>query len=546
MNKQKTFSLILLIIISLFLFIPNIDYLGLLSTNGFDGLLATGDLGRDFYAFERTLHGELPYKDYWWVYGPAMPFYYAAFFKLFGVNIISALLGKTLLLLACGIVFYLILAEIIPASYAILGAIWFYLFGGDFFFTFNHIGGIFGLLVTALCIALYFTRGERKYHISAIAAIFLLFLIKLNFGFTSLITWTVSCGLSDYLFRKEDFKKNLIFYLISGGIIITLAGFAYFLLLQNLTMHEIRQCLPYLKADSPYHVSPLKALSILIKPLFADVFSKIVNIIISCGLLLLAARAFLNMKKESGGKLLQNKKFLFILSMAFFALINLHEFLKSGVYYRTYWSKPFCLLLMFLFIYFGSAKLPKIFKLAIYFYLVCFLALSTFFRFKEISLIKTPEHYLPVDRAKVFIKNSPDWVKAVSQTALFINYNIKDKEQFFTAPYDPLYYFLSGKKAPDRQLIFFDHINIRKEQEEKIIGALKQNNIKWVILSNRIVSYEPGMGVFGKTNSVVLGKYIEDNFGQVASFGDWIANGGWGWDHSTIALKRSDTLNEQK
>ena len=35
----------------------------------FQGPLSQGDHGRDLYAAQAILRGELPYKDFWWVYG---------------------------------------------------------------------------------------------------------------------------------------------------------------------------------------------------------------------------------------------------------------------------------------------------------------------------------------------------------------------------------------------------------------------------------------------------------------------------------------------
>ena len=42
-------------------------------------------------------HGKLPYKDFWWVYGPLMPYYYGLFYKIFGMHITSVLLGRAVL-----------------------------------------------------------------------------------------------------------------------------------------------------------------------------------------------------------------------------------------------------------------------------------------------------------------------------------------------------------------------------------------------------------------------------------------------------------------
>ena len=47
-------------------------------------LMAQGDHGRDLYVFDRTVQGDQVYADYWWVYGPAMPHYYAFFVDKLG------------------------------------------------------------------------------------------------------------------------------------------------------------------------------------------------------------------------------------------------------------------------------------------------------------------------------------------------------------------------------------------------------------------------------------------------------------------------------
>ncbi len=65
--------------------------------HNFQEYLAQGDHGRDLYAGQAVLRGETPYKDFWWVYGPFMPYYYAVFLKLFGPAISSILLGYGIL-----------------------------------------------------------------------------------------------------------------------------------------------------------------------------------------------------------------------------------------------------------------------------------------------------------------------------------------------------------------------------------------------------------------------------------------------------------------
>ncbi|MEI8345735.1 MAG: hypothetical protein WCG06_06660, partial [Candidatus Omnitrophota bacterium] len=103
--------------------------------------LATGDHGRDLLAYQSTASGKIPYRDYYWNFGPLMPYYYGLFFKLFGVKITSILLGKILMDLLAGIALYLGLAAFIGLPFAFLAAVWFWVYNPGFHYTFNHAGG---------------------------------------------------------------------------------------------------------------------------------------------------------------------------------------------------------------------------------------------------------------------------------------------------------------------------------------------------------------------------------------------------------------------
>ncbi len=69
----------------------------------YQDFLSQGDHGRDLYAAQAVYRGELPYKDFWWVYGPLMPYYFGLFFKIFGTHISSMLLGKLMIRVLGGI-----------------------------------------------------------------------------------------------------------------------------------------------------------------------------------------------------------------------------------------------------------------------------------------------------------------------------------------------------------------------------------------------------------------------------------------------------------
>src|SRR3989338_668613 len=138
----------------LFLFLTVVaGLLVLLPFHDFQYFLAQGDHGRDLYCFKKTLDGALPYRDYSWLFGPLMPYYYSACYLLGGISIQSVLLGQGLLILLAGILIYLICAAFLPPALSFVCAFWYWSYRGtEFFYTYNHIGVIVAILVAIYCV----------------------------------------------------------------------------------------------------------------------------------------------------------------------------------------------------------------------------------------------------------------------------------------------------------------------------------------------------------------------------------------------------------
>ncbi len=136
--------------------------------------LAQGDHGRDLYVFDRTLHGDKVYADYWWVYGPLMPKYYSVFVKYLGVQIPSIILGQQLLILLSALFFFLILNRISSPITAALGTLFYVVFRQEFFYTYNHTGGVFLSIVVIYFLLRYIQSLHLRHAYYALTAIFAL------------------------------------------------------------------------------------------------------------------------------------------------------------------------------------------------------------------------------------------------------------------------------------------------------------------------------------------------------------------------------------
>jgi len=139
----------------------------------------------------------------------------------------------------------------------------------------------------------------------------------------------------------------------------------------------------------------------------------------------------------------------------------------------------------------------------------------------------------------VYVANSPDWIITVHQTVNYLKENLKADETFLALPYDALYYFLTQKDSPVQELEFFGHTNMPLEQERKIISALEQKKVNYVLISSGVQTSVERRGKFGQTYCQLLSKYIDDHFKIVAVFGNWEDPPRKSWEnHGVKILKR--------
>ncbi len=244
---KRWIFLILVVLVTLLVSWPEHNYYPLLSQ---------GDHGRDLYAAQEVLRGKLPYKDFWWVYGPLMPYYYAPFYLLSGKTIVGFLVGKIVLKAVCAGFFYLAASALMAPSVAFLAALWFVQSQQDFFFTFNHIGGIAAELAILWLLFSYLQKSQMRYLWWTLPCVFIYALIKINFGLAALAVVVISTALIDFFSRRPWTAEKKNFYLTAViGTPVAIA-LVYWLLLKDLPSYAIHQCMPYFGDDQPHHFPP--------------------------------------------------------------------------------------------------------------------------------------------------------------------------------------------------------------------------------------------------------------------------------------------------
>jgi len=397
LNSKAIFLLLTVLMSALFIW-PELNY---------QDTLAQGDHGRDLYAFDAVTHGKLPYKDFWWVYGPIMPYYYGLFFKVFGVHITSVLLGRALLVVVCSIFFYLSAACLMSPGLAFLASAWFTQGRQEFFFTYNHIGGIAAELVICWCLLSYIRIGSMRYLWMALASVFILGLVKINFGLAGLVGIVVSVLFID-LSKKYPWsveKKN--FY--RAALLLVPLGLAviYWSLLKDLPFYAIRQCMPYFGDDQPYHASPLRVIPYYLTQhwltLVRTRFGIPIGIVLH-GCTLISMYLLISKKVE---KTYRQDVLLALSVIGLFFALYFHEFLVSAVWYRNYWSAPFLELFHFVTIAVAFTVIPKFLRIVIILFLGGLTALGIVVHIGSIQNQKTPYRYLSMERGHIYVGNEP-------------------------------------------------------------------------------------------------------------------------------------------
>ncbi len=502
------------------------------------GFIATGDHGICLYAFERTLHGEVPYQNYLWIYGPLMPYYFATFLKMLGVNIMSILFAEALLTLGAGLMIFLTLRTLSFSAAGFLAALWFFIFEHSFFYTFNHAGGILAVTAIIFFLARYVTQRNANALWAATLTAFLLALIKINFGLIALFIISLTMLVTDKTYRITLTRPKIIFFLCAmiGLPVLLLA--IYWRLLNGLSWTEINQCMPYFGAYQPYHDSlPNNVMHHLSR--FGSNILKNPGQLSFTGVVIFSLVNVPCFKKDTEG---QKKILIFLTILAIYYVLNFHEYLFSGIWYRGIWAEPVGIVLMFAAIGACLHRLHKIIRILIIGMIILIAESAWLNIHQEQKLLHIPQHYINLPQAKVFVLNDPTWIRTVEDTVSFLKNTLKADEPFLAFPYDPLYYYLLERKSPTRILNFIEMNHIPPEQERAIIRDLEAKDVNLILITSRINSSEGGLGFFGKTYCPVLADYFQKNFTPVAQFGDWTHEPGWAWNHGTVILKRITPL----
>ncbi|MBF0385106.1 MAG: glycosyltransferase family 39 protein [Candidatus Omnitrophica bacterium] len=534
MNRSRRFFFLLTILVGLCYIFTFRD---------FQYYLSTGDHGRDLYCAQKTLEGKLPFRDYSWLYGPLMPYYYSLFFKIFGVSVLSANLGVHLLVFLTGVVVFFICAEFISLPLSFIAPLWYWAFRDtEFFHTYNHNGALLAILICLLCAVKYIKKQKNKYIFIACGFSFAAMLIRLNIGASTLLAFFLSIIIADFIRQHPSRGKKALCYLLLSCAVSAGCFFIYYYLLQGLPSYVISQCLPYAKemrADTTNDFFQiLKHFGDLLQNYFLINWN---TALLTISILVSLIRCLFYMIDYEEEKRGRDTLFILLSTFFIFIIFTLHEYLGSATPSRHIWLRPLVIITILFLYHFAEKRGPKtIFtptiKASLVILLVSIGILQWGIYLRIAKSYKTPHHFLQA--GKIYITNDKDWIETANKAVDYINKNVPKNDKLFTLPMDTLYNFLTQRDQPTRQLAFLLTMRIPEEQERRVIDDIENNNVNWVLISNRAHSTDPAIGHLGITHQILLYRYIKDNFETVATYGPWEKDPGWITGHAVKILKR--------
>ncbi len=525
--------LILTITAGIAIFSPCVNY---------HNFLSQGDHGRELYSIKMVYEGALPYRDFTLFNGPLMLYYYSAFFHIFGVSIQSVLLAQTMIIIFVGVMMYLIASIFISPAMSFLCTLWYWAFRGiEFFYSYNHIGAIFFMLLAVYFLCQYIWDQRQIWVVLGTLCIFCLCFIRANIGISTLFSYFLCLTIIDFLKNDSSKNKKAILYslLFTGTVLLTF--FIYWNYLSSVPKfapHDLGY-FQTIKIDQLSYKSFIESMLRFCRVVYfnftATPARTLFGVIVAISILLLI-RTALKSKTISPAVMA-------ICSLLIFSLLNLHEYLAGAAYFRINWSLSLFILTLFLIIGSAASQSSRLINLSLLSFSLLIPLPEIIYHDQIVRLSKRPSQLLSIGENKVYVANESSWIKTVTNVATYIRQHTQESEKILSFPHDALYYFLTDRSCATRDLMLTMAYLASAEQENEIIGQLEKEKVNYVILSNRAFhSLDENTGVFGKNYGHVLYYYFDLNFETAAAFGEWGKKAGWVTDHAVKILKRKKSL----
>ncbi|MBI3268347.1 MAG: hypothetical protein HYZ53_04945 [Planctomycetes bacterium] len=508
------------------------------------GSLVPGDHGRDLHAYELGRLGRTPYRDYQWKYGPLMPYVFGGAWRVTGRGLDTLRAAYLALLTASALVLYFVARRLLPAPLAFLASIASFAHGQPFH-TFNHVGGTLAGSVATLFLLRWLEdprRPRRRLALACACAAQVVFaLVKLN------MAGAVSLAHCFFLlrvgWRERDREANPAAALAQAlrapvayglsWLVATLC--AYLPFVAGVSRSHLLQCFPWGTRQLVEHGSPWDIAFRFPEELWAHAFGTSLlpwDLVFSrdclcpfllvlgvSGGLVLSARYVLGSANAAGAAFL-----LLTLQAAFAA----HEFLQLSTHYSLFYFvapsvNPLVLALGHKLVArcrelrrgggdakTGAGRLAAANRAATS--VLCAALGAGLLVAHAVRVPVDAERWLDGPGIRAYC-GPTDTLAVIEEVARRVRGATRPDEPIVAFPFDPLYYYLTGRENGIYPEEVFEESDLSLEDEEECIRAMEARGVRCVLLSNAALwEDQRGLGAFGKTYAFRLAAYLDERY----------------------------------
>ncbi len=452
------------------------------------------DEGWVLNAASRILDGEVPYRDFYFLYTPGSIFSVALFFKFLGESILTARMLALLFSIASVSLLYKILERLTSNKSLVTGSIFLFLLWGPF--QINFVWMVMLSISSGLAVIYFILKSNENSNYACLAGISaaLTLLFKQNFGVAIILVSVIAFIFNSKLQTKTQILNFIFGYIFVAGsfVIYLLANDSFFvfinqmrLLLQK-TLIEGMLVTPFIY-PAEFYKQVLKLIFYL-SPAAISVYS-----------------IFLAFK--------HNKKFIFVSIFPLFYYIFSIRPTTDLIHLAPLISISGISLALMYFLW--NNKLHKKIISFAYIILIALGLYIVIFRgyYRWDAPILSHNYFYKHPRVNIFVdaknKEVLDKIKPELE---------KSKSGYiFVYHFAPMFYFISDKKNPT----FYDDLQpklLTETEQRKIISNIQGKRVD-TILSNSDI----------KVESTILAKFILTNYYPYKTIHDYTI-----WKHKAI------------
>lgn len=515
-----------------------------------------GDLGNDLSAYRRVLSGEVPYRDFLWGYGPAMPYLFAASLRFFGDNLAVIQAAYFFFLSLSALATYRLALRVLPPAGALVAGLCLF-FVAFVNHAYNHVGcTLAGTLATERFLAWRASgRTDRipwsvAFGLAACAA------IKLNAGLclggvlalahaaAALVRFeSAGAPASPGTPAVQPLGKRM-----AGAVLLSLRWglptlcltclfYGYFLL--GLDREGLAHAFPYgASLDPPrFHKFLLwvfrTPFSLAQSLLAGDwngfaggltrVYGMSLAFVVVSGWAAWKALAFASSVRVRG----RGTGSFDLLVLALVAVAYSAEFLLTGhIYNLYYYSGPALVILVtkllldvvrWLLVRLGrGGGVARPVATALLGTAVVVAA--------GVVEVRTHVFFADHPRLRVYLENDGN-TDMILRVTRFVEGALAPGEPLVIVPYAPLFYFLTARPNPLWTDMWQRHNGFTPAEEADLLERVERRHVRCVLLHNLSIDRNPFSGTFGVTHALLLAPYLREHFDPLGVIGD-----GPGWE----------------